>query len=97
MPTYTTADADLTIVRVKRIAVIGYGNQGAAHALNLRDSGVANVVIGARDGSVGGDKAKAAGFPVMGNAAAVRDADVVVLGAPDEKLQRSTQPISRPT
>jgi ketol-acid reductoisomerase len=86
MPTYTTADADLEIVRSKRIAIVGYGNQGEAHALNLRDSGVANVVIGARDGSATGAKAKAAGFPVMRNADAVRQADIVVLGAPDEKL-----------
>jgi ketol-acid reductoisomerase len=86
MPTYTAADADLAIIRGKRIAIIGYGNQGEVHALNLRDSGVANVVIGARDGSASGDKARAAGFPLMGNAEAVREADVIVLGAPDEKL-----------
>jgi ketol-acid reductoisomerase len=86
MPAYTAADADLAIIRDKRVAVIGYGNQGEAHALNLRDSGVANVVIGARDGSATGEKARAAGFPVMANASAARDADVVVLGAPDEKL-----------
>src|SRR5436305_15202350 len=86
MPTYTAADADLAIIRSKRVAIIGYGNQGEAHALNLRDSGAASVVIGARDGSTAGEKAKAAGFPVMRNADAVRQADIVVLGAPDEKL-----------
>ena len=86
MPTYTAADADLAIIKTKRIVVIGYGNQGEAHALNLRDSGVADVVIGAREGSASGEKARAAGFPVTSNAEAVRDADVVVLGAPDEKL-----------
>lgn len=84
--TYTSADADLAIVRGKRVAVIGYGNQGHAHALNLRDSGVANIVIGAREGSATGEKARAAGFPVMNNADAAREADVVVLGSPDEKL-----------
>jgi ketol-acid reductoisomerase len=78
-------DADLETVRGKRVAVIGYGNQGHAHALNLRDSGVKHVVIGARDGASAG-RAKAAGFAVMDDADAVRDADVVVLGAPDEKL-----------
>src|SRR3954447_530554 len=83
---YASRDADLAIIRGKRIAVVGYGNQSEAHALNLRDSGVANVTIGARDGSASGEKARAAGFPVTGNAEAVRDADVVVLGAPDEKL-----------
>lgn len=86
MPTYTVDEADLTIIRSKRVAIIGYGNQGEAHALNLRDSGVANVVIGAREGSASGEKAREAGFPVMANADAVREADVVVLGAPDEKL-----------
>ncbi len=86
MPTYTAADADLEIIRAKRVAVIGYGNQGEAHALNIRDSGVADVVIGGRDGSASGEKACVAGFPVLSNVEAVRDADVVVLGAPDEKL-----------
>jgi ketol-acid reductoisomerase len=86
MLTYTAADADLAIIRDKRVAIIGYGNQGEAHALNLRDSGVAQVVIGARKASATGDKAKAAGFPVLSGAEAMRDADVVVLGAPDEKL-----------
>jgi ketol-acid reductoisomerase len=86
MPTHTAANADLEIIKGKRVAVIGYGNQGEAHALNLRDSGVANIIIGAREGSASGEKARAAGFPVMANADAVRDADVVVLGAPDEKL-----------
>jgi ketol-acid reductoisomerase len=86
MPIYTAADADLTIVRGKRVAVIGYGNQGEAHALNLRDSGVASIVIAVREGSASAKKASAAGFPVLANTEAVRDADIVVLGAPDEKL-----------
>ncbi|MBV9570972.1 MAG: ketol-acid reductoisomerase [Alphaproteobacteria bacterium] len=86
MTTYTAADADLAIVRAKRVAIIGYGNQGEAHALNLRDSGVTTVAIGAREESTTGEKARAAGFTVLSNADAVREADVVVLGAPDEKL-----------
>ncbi|MBV8799010.1 MAG: ketol-acid reductoisomerase [Alphaproteobacteria bacterium] len=86
MKTYTAADAEFTIICSKRVAVIGYGNQGEAHALNLRDSGVADVMIGAHEGSASGEKARAAGFPVLSNAQAVREADVVVLGAPDEKL-----------
>lgn len=85
LTTYTAKDADLEIIRGKRVAVIGYGNQGHAHALNMRDSGVKDVVIGARDGA-SAEKARAAGFSVMSNEAAVRGADVVVLGAPDEKL-----------
>src|SRR6478752_4240276 len=86
MPTCTAADADLAIIRSKRVAIIGYGNQGEAHALNLRDSGVDDLLIGAREGSAGGEKARAACFPVMGNVEAVHGADVVVLGAPDENL-----------
>src|SRR6266513_986181 len=86
MPAYTSADADVALIKTKRVAVIGYGNQGEAHALNLRDSGVADVVIGARDGSASAKKARAAGFSVMSNPDAAREADVVVLGAPDEKL-----------
>ncbi len=86
MPTYTAADADLALIKARRVAIIGYGNQGKAHALNLRDSGVTNVIIGAREGSVSGEAARAAGFVVPSNAGAVREADVVVLGAPDEKL-----------
>jgi len=86
MPTYTAADADLALIKGKRVAIIGYGNQGEAHALNLRESGLANVIIGARERSLTGEKARAAGFPVTNNAEAVREADVVVLGAPDEKL-----------
>ena len=85
MTTYTSKDADLAIIRGKRVAIIGYGNQGHAHALNLRDSGVAHVVIGGRPGA-SADKAEAEGFTVLPNADAVRHADVVVLGAPDEKL-----------
>src|SRR4051794_31984419 len=86
MPIYTAADTDLAMIRSKRVAIIGYGNQGEAHALNLRDSGVSPVVIGARAGSATGEKARVAGFAVMSNAEAVHEADVVVLGAPDEKL-----------
>ncbi len=85
MTTYSSKDADLEIVRSKRVAIVGYGNQGHAHALNLRDSGVKHVTIGARDGA-SAERARDAGFAVKDNAEAARDADIVVLGAPDEKL-----------
>jgi ketol-acid reductoisomerase len=85
MRVYRDRDADIGLIKTKKIAIIGYGNQGRAHALNLRDSGVAQIVIGARPGA-SADKAKAERFPVEDNVTAVRDADVVVLGAPDEKL-----------
>jgi ketol-acid reductoisomerase len=83
MQTYYTRDADLDLIKAKRVAIIGYGNQGHAHALNLRDSGVVDVVVGARPGE-SADRAKAAGFAVMDNASAIKDADIVVMGAPDE-------------
>ena len=85
MTTYTAKDADLSIIRGKRVAIVGYGNQGHAHALNLRDSGVPHVVIGGRPGA-SADKAEAEGFTVLPNSEAVAHADVVVLGAPDERL-----------
>ncbi|MBV8978985.1 MAG: ketol-acid reductoisomerase [Alphaproteobacteria bacterium] len=85
MKTYRQGDAELAHIRRRKVAIIGYGNQGRAHALNLRDSGVANIAIGARPGA-SADKARAEGFAVTDNAAAVQDADVVVMGAPDELL-----------
>jgi len=85
MHVYREADADLDLIKGKRIAIVGYGNQGQAHALNLRDSGVENIVVGARPGA-SADKATGACFPIATNSEAVRNADLVVLGAPDEKL-----------
>jgi ketol-acid reductoisomerase len=86
MSIHPAADADLALIGSKRIAIIGCGNQGEAHALNLRDSGVGHIVIGGRPNSATADKARAAGFSVMDNAEAVREADIIVLAAPDEKL-----------
>lgn len=75
-------DADLSIIQGKKVAVIGYGSQGLAHAQNLRESGV-EVVIGLRDGSKSAEKAKEAGFEVKNNADATAWADVIMLLAPD--------------
>lgn len=75
-------DADLTIIQGRKVAIIGYGSQGHAHAQCLRDSGV-EVVVGLREGSKSAVKAKEAGFTVTSNAEAVAWADVVVLLAPD--------------
>ena len=75
-------DADLSIIQGKKVAVIGYGSQGHAHAQNLRESGV-EVVIGLRDGSKSAEKAKEAGFEVKNNADAAAWADVIMLLAPD--------------
>ena len=76
------ADADLSLIQGRKVAVIGYGSQGHAHSQNLRDSGV-DVVIGLREGSKSAEKAKEAGFEVKSNAAAAAWADVIMLLAPD--------------
>ncbi|MFZ2028687.1 MAG: ketol-acid reductoisomerase [Vitreimonas sp.] len=78
-------DADLSFVRAKTVAVIGYGAQGHAHALNLRDIGV-NVVVALHQGSQSAAKASAAGFAVCSVAEAARTRDVLVMCAPDEVL-----------
>lgn len=77
-------DADLSLVTGRRVAVIGYGNQGHAHALNLRDSGVNAIRIGAREGSASGARAAADGFVVDSDAAVAEWADLVMLLTPDE-------------
>ncbi|CAB0898553.1 ketol-acid reductoisomerase [Corynebacterium diphtheriae] len=75
-------DADLSIIQGRKVAVIGYGSQGHAHAQCLRDSGV-EVVIGLREGSKSAEKAQEAGFEVKSNADAAVWADVIMLLAPD--------------
>ncbi|RWZ61100.1 ketol-acid reductoisomerase [Labedella populi] len=76
-------DADLSLIQGKKVAVVGYGSQGHAHALNLRDSGV-EVVIGLKDGSTSIQKAQEAGFEVKNVAEASAWADVIVILAPDQ-------------
>ncbi|WP_291314723.1 ketol-acid reductoisomerase [Corynebacterium sp. UBA2622] len=79
---YYDKDADLSLIQGKKVAVIGYGSQGHAHAQNLRESGV-EVVIGLREGSKSAEKAREAGFEVKSNADAAAWADVIMLLAPD--------------
>ena len=76
-------DADLSIIASKKVAVIGYGSQGHAHALSLRDSGV-DVRVGLREGSASVKKAEEEGLKVLPVADAVKEADVVVILAPDQ-------------
>jgi len=75
-------DADLSLIQARTVAIIGYGSQGHAHALNLKDSGV-DVRIGLRAGSVSAAKAEATGLRVVSVAEAAREADVIMLLAPD--------------
>ena len=81
--TYHDQDADLSLIQAKKVAIIGYGSQGHAHALNLKDSGV-DVRIGLREGSKSADKAKKVGLQVSSVADAAEWADVVMILAPDE-------------
>ncbi|MFQ5935024.1 MAG: ketol-acid reductoisomerase [Acidiferrobacterales bacterium] len=84
MKVYYDKDADISVIQGKKVAVIGYGSQGFAHANNLRDSGV-EVIVGLREGSGSWAKAEKAGFTVKPVAEAARDADVTMILAPDEK------------
>ncbi len=81
---YYDKDADQDLIKSKKIAIIGYGSQGHAHAQNLKDSGVKNVVIGLRTTSKSAEKAKNAGFKVQEPADAVQGADIVMILVPDE-------------
>jgi ketol-acid reductoisomerase len=84
MKVYYDADADLGLIKDKKVAIVGYGSQGHAHAQNLRDSGVKDVAIALRPGSATAAKAEGAGFNVMSNAEAAAWADIVMILAPDE-------------
>ncbi len=84
MKVFYDKDADLNIIKSKKVAIIGYGSQAHAHAQNLRDSGVKEVKIALREGSPTIQKAKNAGFEVLSNADAAKWADVVMVLTPDE-------------
>lgn len=90
MNVYYDKDADLSLIRGKQVAIIGYGSQGHAHANNLRDSGI-GISVGLREGSASIAKAEAAGLTVKSIAAAVEAADLVMLLAPDEHQARLYQ------
>jgi len=77
MRVYYDRDADVNLIKGKRVAIIGYGSQGHAHANNLKESGVKDVVVGLRPKSGGVAKAEAAGLKVMDPADCAKSADVV--------------------
>src|SRR5688500_17443056 len=79
------ADIDPTPLQGKRVAILGYGNQGRAQALNLKDSGI-EVVIGLRDGSASHDRARSEELATASLSEAAASADVVMMLAPDEAL-----------
>lgn len=81
---YYDKDANMEFLKDKTVAIIGYGSQGHAHALNLHESGV-NVIVGLYDGSKSKEKAEKAGLKVMNVADATKNADVVMILIPDEK------------
>jgi ketol-acid reductoisomerase len=84
MRVYYDRDADLNLIKGKKVAVVGYGSQGHAHALNLRDSGVKQVVVALRAGSGSAKKAQSQKLKVMDVAAAAKWADVIMMLCPDE-------------
>ena len=84
---YYEKDADAALIRGKKVAIIGYGSQGHAHALNLKESGV-DVVVGLRDGSSSKAKAEAEGLKVMSIADASKHADVIMVLAPDTEQKK---------
>jgi ketol-acid reductoisomerase len=84
MRVYYDRDADIGLIKTKKVAILGYGSQGHAHAQNLKDSGVAEVAVALRPGSTTSKKAEDAGFKVMSNAEAAKWADIVMVLAPDE-------------
>ena len=84
MRVYYDRDADLNLIKGKKVVIVGYGSQGHAHALNLKDSGVKEVAIALRKGSASAKKAETAGFKVMEVAEAAKWADLVMMLTPDE-------------
>src|SRR5579864_4811547 len=84
MRVYYDRDADLNLIKGKKVAVVGYGSQGHAHLLNLRDSGIKDIAVALREGSASAKKAEAEGIKVMSVAEAAKWADVVMMLTPDE-------------
>src|SRR3990172_13382735 len=85
MKVYYDKDADLSLIKGRKVTIVGYGSQGHAHALNLNESGV-KVTVGLRRGGASWDKAKKAGLAVKDVAEAVKGTDLVMMLMPDEHI-----------
>ncbi|MGA0796289.1 MAG: ketol-acid reductoisomerase, partial [Quisquiliibacterium sp.] len=95
MKVFYDKDCDLKLIKGKKVAIIGYGSQGHAHAQNLNDSGV-KVVVGARKGGPSWDKVKKAGLKVAEIADAVKGADFVMMLMPDEHIGEAYRDVVAP-
>ena len=84
MKVYYDRDADINLIKDKRIVIVGYGSQGHAHAMNLRDTGISNVVIALRENSPSKKKAVEAGFEVMTPSESASWGDIIMMLTPDE-------------
>jgi ketol-acid reductoisomerase len=84
MRVYYDRDADLNLIKGKKVAVVGYGSQGRAHALNLKDSGAKELAIALKPGSPTAKKVEADGLKVMSVAEAAKWADLLMMATPDE-------------
>ena len=84
MRVYYDRDADLNLIKGKKVAIVGYGSQGRAHALNLKDSGAKEIAIGLKAGSATAKKVEADGLKVMTVAEVAKWADLIMMAAPDE-------------
>ena len=84
MRVYYDRDADVNLIKDRKVAIVGYGSQGRAHALNLRDSGVKEIAVALRPGSATAHKVEADGLPVRAVADAAKWADVMMMATPDE-------------
>ena len=84
MKMFYEKDADVNLIKSKKVAIFGYGSQGHAHALNLKDSGLKEIVVALREGSSSRKKAESQGLKVMSLSDAAEWADVVMILTPDE-------------
>jgi ketol-acid reductoisomerase len=84
MRVYYDRDADINLIKDKNVVIVGYGSQGRAHALNLKDSGCKNITVALREGSATARKAEADDLPVKNVADAAKNADLIMMCAPDE-------------